>query len=175
MSEVYYYVTHGSSALGTKLLRLIDRWGEVMQAAADLCDKVGHNVEFISDERYAAGGIRCFVLRPPLRAKKLLSVVQTSKDELLCVPNPNTNRGLALAAKVARLPHVTDDEMCEPFGIDPHDPANKGMKAPRFFAVDRQWLYIASDTALDMPELTECTEEKFTEARNYVEENENGN
>ena len=171
MSEkvVHYYCCKGDSPLGAKLLHLIDRYDEVVNAASELCDKVGA-IEFIGDFCYAAGGIKAFVMKGKLRAKKLLIVSHVENGNDVCVPNPNTNRGLKLAAKIARLPHITDDELCEPFGIDPHDPENKGLVAPRFFSIGREWLYIASDTPLSMEELTECTEEKFAEARKYAEE-----
>lgn len=173
MSEkvVYYYCCKGDSPLGKKLLRLIDRYGEVMKAASELCDKASAIVNyFYGDGRYAAGGVGAVVMRGKLLSKKKFIKIGVEDGNDVCVPNPNTDAGLKLAAKIARLPHITDDELCEPFGIDAHDPVNKRLVAPRFFSIGREWLYIASDTPLSMEELTECTEEKFAEARKYAEE-----
>ena len=168
--QAYYYCCSGGSVIGGKLLRLMDRYGEVMQAASDLCQKVGA-VEFTTNERYYAGGIRYFIVKDKLREKKLLCQVEEVDGFVYCIPNPNTNRGMKLASKVAALPYVSFDHVCEPFGIDCHDPANKGKATPCFFSVECQWVYVSSGIPLDIPELNPCTQEEWEKAKEYVVEN----
>ena len=98
MSEntLYYYCCKGDSPLGKKLLRLIDRYGEVVAAASELCEKIGA-IEFLGDVRYAAGGISAFVMKGKLRAKKLLVTHHSENGNDVCVPNPPPHQPRAQA------------------------------------------------------------------------------
>lgn len=175
-NTIYYYVTAQSSSLGKELVRLTDRYGEVMQAAANLALEM-HADEWIGDPRYAAGGVWRFIFKNPPKAKKALMVVAQDRDgNYECAPNPEYNRGLRLAKKMAALPHVTDDEVCRPFGIDPHDPQYSKQVVPQFFVVGAEWVYVRSSfdlTAL-CPDLTGCSEETFEAALRFIQEEELG-
>ena len=104
--KTYHYVTAQSSELGKRLVRLIHRYDEVMQAASKLVQEV-HADEWSADPRYVAGGIWRFIFKNPPKAKKALMVVaQDEGGNYECAPNPEYNRGLRLAKKIAALPHV---------------------------------------------------------------------
>ena len=172
--QTYYYVTAQSSALGKELVRLTDRYGEVIQAAANLALEM-HADEWSGDPRYAAGGIWRFIFKNPPKAKKALMVVAQDRDgNYECAPNTEYNRGLRLAKKMAALPHVTDKEVCEAFGFDLNDPIYTNQLVPQFFAVDDVWVYIRSSFDLSAlhPNLTRCMENIFEEALRFIEEQE---
>lgn len=175
-NTIYYYVTAQSSALGKELVRLTDRYGEVMQAAANLALEM-HADEWSGDPRYAAGGIWRFIFKNPPKAKKALMVVELDKDGYYeCAPNPEYNRGLRLAKKMAALPHVTDKEVCEAFGFDPKDPQYNKQVVPQFFVVGTEWVYVRSsfDLSALCPDLTGCSEETFEAALRFIQEEESG-
>lgn len=173
-NTIYYYVTLQSSELGKELMHLIRRYDESMQAA----DKLAQNMradEWSADPRYIAGGIWRFIFKNPPKAKKSLIVVAQDKDgNYECAPNPEYNCGLRLAKKVAALPHVTDEEVCEAFGFDLNDPIYTNQLVPQFFAVDDVWVYIRSsfDLSALRPNLTRCMENIFEEALRFIEEEE---
>lgn len=175
MSEktYYHYRCALDSALGRKLARLTERYTECMHAADALALKIGAK-EFTTDVRYMAGGVDEFIFDHKPRAKKLLAVVREKDGEFFCVPNPNANRGLKLACRMARLPHVTYDEYCEVFGFDRNDPQYKGHSMPMFFTVGEEWAYIRSTFSLMDFYLSccleICTEDVFEEALKYVTE-----
>lgn len=174
MSEVYYYVTPQSSKLGKELVRLTDRYEEVMMAADKLAQEVRAD-EWSVDPRYAAGGIWRFIFKNPPKAKKALMVVAQDKDgNYECAPNPEYNRGLRLAKKIAALPHVTDKEVCEAFGFDPEDPQYSRQVVPQFFIVGAEWVYVRSsfDLSTLCPDLTDCSEETFEAALRFIQEEE---
>lgn len=170
--QTYYYVTAQSSELGKELMHLIRRYDEAMQAA----DKLAQNMradEWCPDPRYIAGGIWRFIFKNPPKAKKSLIVVAQDKDgNYECAPNPEYNCGLRLAKKVAALPHVTDEEVCEAFGFDLNDPIYTNQLVPQFFAVDDVWVYIRSsfDLSALRPDLTRCMENIFEEALQFIEQ-----
>lgn len=173
-NTIYYYVTAQSSALGKELVRLTDRYGEVMQAAAKLALEM-HADEWSGDPRYAAGGIWRFIFKNPPKAKKALMVVAQDRDgNFECAPNPEYNRGLRLAKKMAALPHVTDKEVCEAFGFDPHSAKYKNQLVPQFFVVGTEWVYVRSSFDLSelCSDLTPCSEETFNAALRFIEEQE---
>lgn len=170
--KTYYYVTLQSTELGKELMHLIRRYDEAMQAA----DKLAQNMradEWCPDPRYIAGGIWRFIFKNPPKAKKSLMVVSQDKDgNYECAPNPEYNCGLRLAKKVAALPHVTDEEVCEAFGFDLNDPIYTNQLVPQFFAVDDVWVYIRSsfDLSALRPNLTRCMENIFEEALQFIEQ-----
>lgn len=171
MSETsyHYYRCPLGSEMGNKLTRLTERYIYCTHAAEDIAIKVGAK-EFIADERYMAGGIGWFVFDRVPRAKKLLASVRQEGEEYLCIPNPHTNRGLKLACRIARLPHVTMDEYCEVFGFDRNDPAYRvgNHSLPMFFIVDEGWAYIRSTFELSIGDLETCTDAVYEEALKYV-------
>lgn len=172
--KTYHYVTAQSSKLGEELARLTERYDEVMQAASKLVQEV-HADEWSADPRYVAGGIWRFIFKNPPKAKKSLIVVAQDKDGYYeCAPNPEYNRGLRLAKKVAALPHVADKEVCEAFGFDLKDPQYAGELVPQFFVVGTEWVYVRSsfDLAALCPDLTGCSEETFDAALRFIEEQE---
>lgn len=173
-NTIYYYVTAQSSALGKELVRLTDRYGEVMQAAANLALEM-HADEWSGDPRYAAGGIWRFIFKNPPKEKKVLMVVAQDRDgNYECAPNPEYNRGLRLAKKMAALPHVTDKEVCETFDFDPEDPQYNKQVVPQFFVVGAEWVYVRSsfDLSALCPDLTDCSEETFEAALRFIQEEE---
>lgn len=174
--QTYHYVTLQSSALGKELVRLTDRYGEVIQAAANLALEM-HADEWSGDPRYAAGGIWRFIFKNPPKAKKALMVVAQDRDgNFECAPNPEYNRGLRLARKIAALPHVTDKEVCEAFCFDPEDPQYNKQVVPQFFVVGAEWVYVRSsfDLSALCPDLTSCSEETFEAALRFIQEEESG-
>ncbi len=172
--KTYYYVTLQSSELGKELMHLIRRYDESMQAASKLVQEV-HADEWSADPRYVAGGIWRFIFKNPPKAKKALMVVAQDEDgNYECAPNPEYNRGLRLAKKVAALPHVADEEVCEAFGFDLKGPQYAGELVPQFFVVGAEWVYVRSsfDLAALCPDLTGCLEETFKAALRFIEEQE---
>ena len=172
--NTYHYVTPQTSELGKRLVRLVHRYDEVMQAADKLATEMRAD-EWCPDPRYIAGGIWRFIFKNPPKAKKALMVVAQDKDgNYECAPNPEYNRGLRLAKKIAALPHVADNEVCEAFGFDLKDPQYSGELVPQFFAVDDVWVYIRSSFDLSAlhPNLTRCMENIFEEALRFIEEQE---
>ncbi len=170
--QQYYYLTTQSSELGQQLVRLTHRIDEVMQAADSMAVEM-RAYEWSADPRYVAGGIYRLVFKNPPKAKKALMVVGRDNDgNYECAPNPDYNRGLRLAKKMASLPHVTDDEVCQPFGFDPHDPQYKNHLIPQFFIVGDEWVYVHSTFELSCADLTPCLETTFEAALKFVEEQE---
>lgn len=172
--QTYYYVTLQSSGLGKELVRLTHRYEEVMQAAANLVQEV-HADEWEADPCYNAGGIYRFIFKNPPKAKKALMVVEQDKDgNYECAPNPEYNRGLRLAKKIAALPHVEDKEVCDAFGFDLKDPQYDGELVPQFFIVGKEWVYVRSsfDLSALCPDLTRCQEQTFESALLFIQEQE---
>ena len=164
-----YYRCGIDTAMGRKLARLTERYINCTHAAEAMAIKVGAK-EFVADDRHMAGGIGWFIFDREPRAKKLLVSARKEGNEHWCVPNPHTNRGLKLACRLARLPHVSVDEYCEVFGIDRNDPAYKegNHSLPMFFTVEDKWAYVRSTIALASTDLTTCEESDFDEALKYV-------
>lgn len=172
--KTYYYVTLQSTELGKELMHLIRRYDEVMQAADELAQEMRAD-EWCADPRYIAGGIWRFIFKNPPKAKKALMVVAQDKDgNYECAPNPEYNRGLRLAKKIAALPHVEDKEVCDAFGFDLKDPQYDGELVPQFFAVGKEWVYVRSsfDLSALCPDLTSCLEQTFESALRFIEEQE---
>ena len=172
--KTYHYVTAHSSELGKRLVRLIHRYDEVMQAASKLVQEV-HADEWSADPRYVAGGIWRFIFKNPPKAKKALMVVARDKDgNYECAPNMEYNCGLRLAKKIAALPHVTYKEVCEAFRFDYENPQYAGELVPQFFIVGKEWVYVRSsfDLAPLCHDLNACSEETFAAALRFIEEQE---
>ena len=172
--NTYHYVTPQTSELGKRLVRLVHRYDEVMQAADKLATEMRAD-EWCPDPRYIAGGIWRFIFKNQPKAKKALMVVaQDEGGNYECAPNPEYNRGLRLAKKIAALPHVADNEVCEAFGFDLKDPQYSGELVPQFFVVGKEWVYVRSsfDLAPLCTDLTGCSEETFAAALRFIEEQE---
>lgn len=170
--QTYYYVTLQSSELGKELMHLIRRYDEVMQAADKLAVERCAD-EWIADPRYVAGGICRLIFNHPPEDEAALKVLSDKDGNYVCSPNLDSECGLCLATEMAALPHVTYEDVCKPFGFNPHDAKYKNQLVPQFFVVGTEWVYVRSsfDLAALCPDLTGCSEEEWEKAKEYVVEN----
>ena len=171
--QTYYYVTLQSTELGKELMHLIRRYDEAMQAADKLAVERCAD-EWVADPRYVAGGICRLIFNNPPKDEAALKVLCDKDGNYVCSPNLDSECGLCLATEMAALPHVTYDDVCKPFGFDPHSAKYKNQLVPQFFVVGTEWVYVRSSFDLSelCSDLTPCSEETFNAALRFIEEQE---
>lgn len=164
--STYHYRLPVDSETGEKLTGLYIRGNESFNAASRLALEL-KAVEFTPSAGFAMGGIGCLLFRRKPSAKKY-DVVDSQDKLYACHPNTSTKEGQDILKRMAALPVVTIQEVCETFGFNYHSDKFQGKLMPRFFRVEEEWDYIESDFPLYIEGMEPVTEKEYQRALNYA-------
>lgn len=166
MNRKHYYRLPADSEVGQKLTGLYLRGAEAMNAASRLAEEL-KSYKFTASQGFAMGGIGCLLFRrKPSEAK--FDVVDRSGKLYACTPNTSTKEGREILKRIAELPVVRIEEVCEVFGVDFRNKNLEGKSMPNFFRVEETWDYVKTEYPLYIEGMRPITEEEFERAYRYA-------